>query len=101
MEMTMTNNIDRYSNLALADRYVALKAEADRIAKLLDAAKAEIKAVGTEIVIGDLADVTVSLSERNTIDSALVKQILTVEQLKSVTKVTLVETIRIKAKVAA
>jgi hypothetical protein len=39
-----------FDNLTLADRFAALKAEADRIEKLLTAAKAEIKATGLALV---------------------------------------------------
>jgi len=91
--------MDRFSNLTLADRYAALKAEADKIAKLLDAAKAEIKATGLELIEGQMADVAVTLSERCTLDSKLAKQFLTADQIAACTKTTLVETLRIKAKV--
>jgi hypothetical protein len=92
--------MNNLSNLSLADRFAALKAEADRIAKLLDAAKAEIKATGLALVEGDMADVTVTLSERKTIDTKLVTQFLTADQIASCTKVSLVETLKVKAKVA-
>ena len=92
--------MNNLSNLSLADRFAALKAEADRIAKLLDAAKAEIKATGLALVEGEMADVTVSLSERKTIDTKLVTQFLSPEQVEACTKTSLVETLRVKAKVA-
>jgi hypothetical protein len=92
--------MNNLSNLSLADRFAALKAEADRIAKLLDAAKAEIKATGLALVEGDMADVTVTLSERKTIDTKLVTQFLTADQIASCTKTSLVETLKVKAKVA-
>jgi hypothetical protein len=89
-----------FDNLTLADRFAALKAEADRIEKLLSAAKAEIKATGLSLVEGEMADVTVTLSERKTIDTKLAQQFLTPEQVEACTKTSLVETLRVKAKVA-
>jgi hypothetical protein len=89
-----------FDNLTLADRFAALKAEADRIEKLLNAAKAEIKATGLSLVEGEMADVTVTLSERKTIDTKLVTQFLTADQIATCTKVTLVETLKAKPKVA-
>lgn len=98
----MSNVIASLANLtalSLADRYAILKADADAIAKALDAVKAEIKATGLEVIEGDRAVVTVSLSERSTLDSKAAKAFLTDEQVASCTKVTLVETLRVKAKV--
>lgn len=92
--------MNNLSNLSLADRFAALKAEADRISKLLDAAKAEIKATGLALVEGDMADVSISLSERKALDTKLAQQFLTADQIVSCTKVTLVETLKVKAKVA-
>jgi hypothetical protein len=89
-----------FDNLTLADRFAALKAEADRIEKLLSAAKAEIKATGLSLLEGEMADVTVTLSERKTIDTKLAQQFLSPEQVEACTKVSLVETLRVKAKVA-
>jgi len=86
------------STLSLADRYAILKADADVIAKALDAVKAEIKATGLETIEGERAIVTVCLSERSTLDSKAAKAFLTDEQIASCTKVTLVETLRIKPK---
>jgi hypothetical protein len=92
--------MNNLSNLSLADRFAALKAEADRITKLLDAAKAEIKATGLALVEGDMADVSICLSERKTLDTKLAQQFLTADQIVSCTKVTLVEILKVKAKVA-
>jgi hypothetical protein len=41
--------------------------------------------------------VTLGLSERNGLDTKLVRELLTAEQVAACTKVTLVETIRVKA----
>ena len=82
---------------ALADRYALIKAEIDGLERLLAAAKAEIKAAGREEIVGATAIVTLSLSERNSLDTAAVKKILTPEQIAACTKTTLVETIRVKA----
>lgn len=97
----MSNVIASLANLSalsLADRYAILKADADAIAKALDAVKAEIKATGLETIVGDRAIVTVALSERSTLDSKAAKALLTDEQVAACTKVTLVETIRVKPK---
>lgn len=88
-----------FENLTLADRFAALKAEAERINKLLDAAKAEIKATGLSLVEGEMADVTITLSERKTIDTKLAQQFLSPEQVEVCTKTSLVETLRVKAKI--
>lgn len=91
-------SLSALSALSLADRYAVLKADADAIAKALDAVKAEIKATGLEVIEGDRSIVTVSLSERSTLDTKAVKEILTEEQVAACTKVTLVETLRVKPK---
>ena len=85
-------------NLAtLADRYADIKAEIEGLTRLLDECKAEIKAAGCEEIIGSRAVVTLSLSERTSLDTKLVKEILTDEQVAACSKTTLVETIRVKA----
>tara|TARA_R110000868_G_scaffold348485_1_gene609590 strand:- start:460 stop:735 length:276 start_codon:yes stop_codon:yes gene_type:complete len=83
----------------IADRYAALKNEIDALTKELDKCKAEIKATGKEEIVGDFAIVTLSLSERTTLDTKLVKDILSAEQIAACSKVTLVETLRVKANV--
>lgn len=93
----MTNN---FAALALADRYAILKADIDALTKQLDAIKAEIKASGVETLVGDQAVVTVSLYERSTLDSKAAKNLLTEEQIKSCSKVTLVEKITVAPRVA-
>lgn len=87
------------SALSLADRYAVLKADADAIAKALDAVKAEIKATGLDTIEGENAIVMVSLSERSTLDTKAAKALLSDEQVAACTKVTLVETLRVKPKV--
>ena len=89
----MTNN---FAALALADRYAILKADIDALTKQLDAIKAEIKATGVETLVGDQAVVTVALSERSTLDTKAVRELLTDDQIAACTKVTLVETLRVK-----
>jgi len=85
----------------LADAYAELKVQIEALTKSLDAVKAEIKATGLEIIDGDHATVTVGLSERTSIDAKAVQLILTAEQFASVSKTTLVETLRLKIKLAA
>ena len=60
--------------------------------------RAQILALGTEVVEGDAAVVTVGLSERTSVDRKEVAKLLTAEQLASVTRVTQVESLRWKAK---
>ena len=87
------------TNVSLADRYAALKAEIDALTKELDKVKTEIKATGLETIEGDMAIVTVSLSERSSLDTKAVKDLLTPDQIAACTRVTLVETLRVKPKV--
>lgn len=91
-------SLSALSSLSLADRYAVLKADADAIAKALDAVKAEIKATGLEVIEGERSIVTVCLSERATLDTKAAKAFLTDEQVAACTKVTLVETLRVKPK---
>lgn len=93
--MSRINSID---SLPLADRYAILKADIELLTKELDKVKTEIKATGKDVIEGDRAIVTVSLSERATLDTKAVKQFLTEDQITACTKVTLVETLRVKAK---
>ena len=83
----------------LADRYAILKAESDRINAELDLVKGEIRALGRETLEGTHVLVTLSLSERRTFDSKAAAQFLTDEQVAACTKVSQVETIRIKPRV--
>lgn len=85
----------------LADRYAALKGQIDALTAELDAVKASIKTLGQPVIEGDHCTVTLSLSERSSLDTAAAKKLLTAEQVSACTKVALVETIRVKAKVAA
>ena len=89
------------TNANLADRYAALKGQIDALTAELDAVKASIKTLGQPVLEGDHCTVTLSLSERSSLDTTAVKKLLTAEQIAANTKVSLVETIRIKAKVAA
>jgi predicted nucleic acid-binding Zn-ribbon protein len=84
----------------LADRYAQIKAESEAINKKLEALKAEIKELGVEEIVGDHFTVTVSLSERLTLDQKKVKEILTPAQIAACNSVALVTTIRVKASVA-
>ena len=85
--------------LNLADRYAALKNEIDALTAELNKVKGEIKATGMETIVGNMAIVTVGLSERSTLDPKAVKEILTADQIAACTKVTLVETLRVKPNV--
>ena len=83
----------------LADRYAILKAESDRINAELDLVKGEIRALGREVIEGTHVVVTLSLSERRSFDPKAAAQFLTVEQVTACTRVSQVETIRIKPRV--
>lgn len=85
--------------ISLADRFTALKQEIDALTKEFDKVKSEIKATGLEVIEGDYATVTVSLSERRTFDAKTAKTFLTDEQIEACTKVLLIETLRDKPKV--
>ena len=82
---------------ALADRYAFIKSEIDALTKELEKARAEIKATGVERIVGERAIVEVGLSERSTLDTKAAKEFLTADLIAACTKVTLVETLRIKA----
>lgn len=95
------------SNLPLADRYAAAKGALDAAQKAVDELKAkikaEIKATGiprlegaSYVLEGAFYVVEVGLSERATLDSKLVKEMLSAEQVAACTKVSMVETVRIK-----
>lgn len=81
---------------ALADRYAFIKSEIDALTKELEKARAEIKATGVERIVGERAIVEVGLSERSTLDTKAAKEFLTADQIAACTKVTLVETLRVK-----
>lgn len=83
--------------LNLADRYFTIKTEIEALTRLLDEVKGEIKATGFEQITGNLAIVTVGLSERVALDQKAVKAILTPAQIIECSKTTLIETIRVKA----
>ena len=86
------------SPIALADMYAAAKAAADDAVAALDALKAQIKASGIERHIGVTCDLVLSLSEQRRVDNALLKNLLSDEQIEACKKSILVETIRIKPK---
>jgi len=84
------------NKIDLADRYAAAKDALDAAEKLVRGLRREILATGEETLIGQFANVTVSLSERKTLDQNAIKAILSDEQIADCTKVALVETLRIK-----
>lgn len=93
MHMEIPMNV---SNLPLADRYAAAKGALDAAQKAVDELKAEIKATGIPRLEGAFYVVEVGLSERATLDSKLAKEMLSAEQVAACTKVSMVETVRIK-----
>jgi len=82
----------------LADRYAIAKEALDAAEKLVKELRREILATGGDVVEGDYCNVIVSLSERNSLDQAMVRSMLTEEQIAECTKTALIETLRIKHK---
>lgn len=99
MTLIIDLEIDMTNVANLADRYQAIKLEIEALERLLSEVKADIKATGLESIEGTNAIVSVGLSERSTLDQKLVKELLSADDLALCTKVTLVETVRVKSKV--
>jgi hypothetical protein len=88
-------------NMNLADRYFEVKQQIEALERVLNDVKSQIKAEGRESIEGDNAIIMLTLSERSSLDTKLVKALLTDEQIDACTRTTLVETIRVKAKTEA
>ena len=84
------------NHAALADRYALIKSEIEALNKELEKVRFEIKQTGVERLVGERAIVEFCLSERSTLDTKAAKEFLTADQIAACTKVTLVETLRIK-----
>ena len=82
----------------LADRYCAAKAVLDEAEAQVKALKDEILALGVEVIEGNRNFVNVGLSERGSLDKKAVEDELGAAWVKAHTKVTLVTSLRIKAK---
>lgn len=88
------------SNLSsLADRYAEIKSEVGVLEETLKALRSEILGLGQEFVEGEKCRVQICLSERESLDTALARKFLSNEELKECLKKTLIETLRIKAKI--
>jgi L-lactate utilization protein LutC len=85
-------------NLSTADKYATLKARIDELEAELKAVRDDIIASGVENVVGEFADVKVTLSERATFDQTLAKSFLTAEQIAACTSKSVVNTVVPKAK---
>jgi hypothetical protein len=86
------------TNLApLADRLGSLKAQIEALSRELDEVKAEIKATGREEIVGNDYVAKIVLQERSTLDTKLVKAILTDEQIAACTRTQLIEMVVPKA----
>lgn len=70
----------------LADRYIAAKAALDAAQAEVDALNAEIKALGVDRLEGTEMDVINVLSERTAVNAAVVKQVLTPDQIVEAAK---------------
>ena len=82
----------------LADRYAALKVQAEVIKKELESLRVEILSTGYEVIVGEKCYVKVCLSEPERFNAELAKKFLTEEQIRECMKKSLVETLRINAK---
>jgi hypothetical protein len=82
----------------LADRYAALKVQAEVIKKELESLRVEILSTGYEVIVGEKCFVKVCLSEPERFNSELAKKFLTEEQIRECMKKSLVETLRISPK---
>lgn len=82
----------------IADRYASLKFQIEALEQELSGVKTEIKALGQEQIEGDNVIVTLSIDERQTLETAAVRKLLTEAQIKACTKISVIETIRIKPK---
>ena len=87
-------------NLCPADKYATLKARIDELEAELKTVRDGIIASGVDSVVGEFADVKVTLSERATFDGKLAQSYLTAEQIAACTKKSVVTTLRVKAKTA-
>lgn len=72
------------TNRTLADRYFDIDAQIKALEATKDALKAEIVALGVELIEGAEVDVKVSLSQRSVLDEALLLETygVTPEQMK-------------------
>lgn len=88
------------SNRSLADQYVAAKAAAEAADAIVKALKAEIEATGQDRIIGEDADVIVSLQERKgNIDEKLLARFMSPDEIASCRKESSIHPVlRIKAK---
>ncbi len=84
---------------SLADLYAYAKAEADAAKKRVDDLSEQILAAGVDQINGDRFLVSVNTTVRASIDTTLVRELLSKEDLALVTKETPVATIRVKAAV--
>jgi hypothetical protein len=84
--------------ITLADRYAAAKIAAEAANKALEELKTEIKQMGVETLVGVTCDLKLCLSEQMRLDSALLKNFLTDDEINLCKKPVLIETIRVKAK---
>jgi len=85
------------SNTAsLAIAFAEAKARLDAADAEVKALRKEILATGLEFLNAEHLFVEVSLSERSSIDTKAVKELLTADQIASVTKTSVIETLRVK-----
>jgi hypothetical protein len=86
---------------SLVDELGALKAQIAELSAREKEITNLLKASNEAAIDGDLFRATISDSERETLDSKLVRELLTPEQVVSCTKTTFVTTVRVGARVKA
>ena len=84
----------------IADDYARTKAQIDALEEHLKGLRRRILAEGKEVVRGDSCALKIQLSERVTLDSSIVRAMLSPEQLTKAERRSVVETIRIKPIIA-
>lgn len=87
-------------NLTLADRFHTLNERLKELEAEVASVRSQILATGQDKLVGEYADVVISLSERSTFDGKLAQSYLTAEQIAACTKKSVVTTVRAKAKTA-
>lgn len=80
----------------LADLYAQAKARMDAAAEELEILRKQILETGSDKVFGDFYMVAVNITERVTIDSKKVREILTPDQMTTVSRTSEVLLLRVK-----
>jgi len=87
-------------DMNIADDYARTKAQIDALEENLKCLRRRILAEGKEMVRGENCALRIQLSERVTLDSGIVRAMLSPEQVAKAERRSVVETIRIKPIIA-